>query len=137
MEKLIDLFCHVIRITDPLSIQIAVGMVGGGIPLLFLYALFILLGELTGKTARSHDARFSQASPSQGTSRPAFSSRHKVIADIPASNLKVRFTPESGHWRPLTTRSHSLFGAFALYLRCVFVDWLLKVHAPLWSGFLC
>jgi len=35
MEKLIDLFCHVIRITDPLSIQIAVGMVGGGIPLLF------------------------------------------------------------------------------------------------------
>jgi hypothetical protein len=44
MEKLIDLFCHVIRITDPLSIQIAVGMVGGGIPLLLLYALFVLLG---------------------------------------------------------------------------------------------
>ncbi|MFY9882300.1 MAG: hypothetical protein WAK39_23325, partial [Pseudolabrys sp.] len=41
--------CHVIRITDPLSIQIAVGMVGGGIPLLFLYALFILLGELAAK----------------------------------------------------------------------------------------
>ena len=46
MEKLIDLFCHAIRITDPLSIKIAVGMVGGGIPLLFLYALFVLLGEL-------------------------------------------------------------------------------------------
>ena len=35
MEKLIDLFCHAIRITDPLSIKIAVGMVGGAIPLLF------------------------------------------------------------------------------------------------------
>ena len=46
MEKLIDLFCHAIRITDPLSIKIAVGMVGGGIPLLFLSALFVLLGEL-------------------------------------------------------------------------------------------
>ena len=47
MEKLIDLFCHAIRITDPLSIKIAVGMVGGGIPLLFLSALFVLLGELS------------------------------------------------------------------------------------------
>jgi hypothetical protein len=46
MEKLIDLFCHAIRITDPLSIKIAVGMVGGGLPLLFLSALFVLLGEL-------------------------------------------------------------------------------------------
>jgi hypothetical protein len=46
MEKLIDVFCHAIRITDPLSIKIAAGVVGGGIPLLFLYALFILLGEL-------------------------------------------------------------------------------------------
>ena len=46
MEKLVDLFCHAIRITDPLSIKIAVGMVGGGIPLLFLSALFVLLGEL-------------------------------------------------------------------------------------------
>jgi hypothetical protein len=46
MEKLIDIFCHAIRITDPLSIKIAVGMVGGGIPLLFLSALFVLLGEL-------------------------------------------------------------------------------------------
>jgi len=46
MEKLIDVFCHAIRITDPLSIKIAAGVIGGGIPLLFLYALFILLGEL-------------------------------------------------------------------------------------------
>ena len=49
MEKLIDLFCHVIHITDPLSIKIAVGMVGGGIPLLFLSALFVLLGELAAR----------------------------------------------------------------------------------------
>ena len=90
MEKLIDLFCHVIRITDPLSIQIAVGMVGGGIPLLFFVRAFHPARRANGQTARSHDARFSQASPSQGTSRPAFSSRHEVIADIPASNLKVR-----------------------------------------------
>ena len=62
MEKLIDLFCHVIRITDPLSIQIAVGMVGGGIPLLFLYALFILLGELV---AKQREVTTLQASPSK------------------------------------------------------------------------
>ena len=46
MERLVELFCHAMRISDPLSIQIAVGMVGGGIPLLFLYALFVQLGEL-------------------------------------------------------------------------------------------
>jgi hypothetical protein len=46
MEKLVDLFCHAMRITDPLSIKIAVGMVGGGIPLLFLSGLFVWLGEL-------------------------------------------------------------------------------------------
>ena len=39
MEKLVDFFCHAIRITDPLSIKIAVGVIGGGIPLLFLSAL--------------------------------------------------------------------------------------------------
>ena len=57
MEKLIDLFCHVIRITDPLSIKIAVGMVGGGIPLLFLSALFVLLGEFEERVQKcvSHD----------------------------------------------------------------------------------
>jgi hypothetical protein len=49
MEKLIDLFCHAIRITDPLSIKIAVGIIGGGIPLLFLSALFVLLGELVAR----------------------------------------------------------------------------------------
>jgi hypothetical protein len=52
MEKLIDLFCHAMRITDPLSIKIAVGMVGGGIPLLFLSALFVLLGGLRLRGAK-------------------------------------------------------------------------------------
>ena len=46
MERLIDIFCHAIRITDPLSIKIAVGVIGGGLPLLFLFALFVMLGEL-------------------------------------------------------------------------------------------
>jgi hypothetical protein len=45
MEKLIDVFCHAIRITDPLSIKIAVGIVGGGLPLIFLVALFIMLSD--------------------------------------------------------------------------------------------
>jgi len=45
MEKLIDIFCHAIRITDPLSIKIAVGIVGGGLPLIFLIAVLIMLGE--------------------------------------------------------------------------------------------
>jgi hypothetical protein len=45
MEKLIDVFCHAIRITDPLSIKIAIGIVGGGLPLLFLAALFIMLSD--------------------------------------------------------------------------------------------
>ena len=46
MERMIDLFCHAIRISDPLSIKIAVGVIGGGLPLFFLSALFIMLGEL-------------------------------------------------------------------------------------------
>jgi hypothetical protein len=44
MEKLIDIFCHAIRITDPLSIKIAV--VGGGLPLIFLAAVFMRLSEI-------------------------------------------------------------------------------------------
>ena len=36
MERLIDLFCHAIRISDPLSIKIAVGIIGGGLPLIFM-----------------------------------------------------------------------------------------------------
>jgi hypothetical protein len=46
MEKLIDVFCHVIRIYDPLSIKIATGVIGGGLPLIFLFGLFVWLGEL-------------------------------------------------------------------------------------------
>ena len=45
MEKLIDLFCHAIRITDPLSIKIAVGIVGGGLPLMIITAALVKLGE--------------------------------------------------------------------------------------------
>jgi hypothetical protein len=49
MEKLIDIFCHAIRITDPLSIKIAVGIVGGGLPLIFLFAVFMMLSELVAR----------------------------------------------------------------------------------------
>ena len=45
MEKLIDFFCHAIRITDPLSIKIAVGIVGGGLPLMIIVAALVKLGE--------------------------------------------------------------------------------------------
>jgi hypothetical protein len=49
MEKLIDIFCHAIRITDPLSIKIAVGIIGGGLPLIFIVAALTKLGELVAK----------------------------------------------------------------------------------------
>jgi|GEM_PF-634954 hypothetical protein len=49
MEKLIDLFCHAIRITDPLSIKIAVGIVGGGLPLIFMVAALMRLGDLVAR----------------------------------------------------------------------------------------
>ncbi|MGB7011274.1 MAG: hypothetical protein WCB61_13290 [Pseudolabrys sp.] len=45
MERLIDLFCHAIRISDPLSIKIAVGIIGGGLPLIFIVAALTKLGE--------------------------------------------------------------------------------------------
>jgi hypothetical protein len=45
MEKLIELFCHAIRITDPLSIKIAVGIVGGGLPLIIIVAALVKVGE--------------------------------------------------------------------------------------------
>ena len=45
MERLIDLFCHAIRISDPLSIKIAVGIIGGGLPLIFIIAALTKLGE--------------------------------------------------------------------------------------------
>ena len=49
MEKLIEIFCHAIRIVDPLSIKIAVGIIGGGLPLLFLIAVFMMLGEFVAR----------------------------------------------------------------------------------------
>src|SRR5215471_10433947 len=49
MEKLVDIFCHAIRITDPLSIKIAVGIVGGGLLLVLITAALIKLGELVAR----------------------------------------------------------------------------------------
>jgi len=49
MERLIDIFCHAIRITDPLSIKIAVGVVGGGLPLIFIVAALMRLGALAAR----------------------------------------------------------------------------------------
>ena len=46
MERLIDLFCHAIRISDPLSIKIAVGIIGGGLPPIFMVAALTKVGEL-------------------------------------------------------------------------------------------
>jgi len=53
MERLIDLFCHAIRITDPLSIKIAVGIVGGGLPLIFIVAALMRLGEFVARQRRT------------------------------------------------------------------------------------
>ena len=49
MERLIDIFCHAIRITDPLSIKIAAGVIGGGLPLIFIVAALTKLGELVAR----------------------------------------------------------------------------------------
>jgi hypothetical protein len=46
-------FCHAIRITDPLSIKIAVGIVGGGLPLISLAAVFMMLSELVARQRES------------------------------------------------------------------------------------
>ena len=53
MEKLVDIFCHAIRITDPLSIKIAVGIVGGGLLLVLITAALIKLGELVARQVKS------------------------------------------------------------------------------------
>ena len=45
MERMIDLFCHAIRISDPLSIKIAVGIIGGGLPLIFIVVALTKLGD--------------------------------------------------------------------------------------------
>ena len=49
MERLVELFCHAIRISDPLSIKIAVGIVGGGLLLVLIVAALIKLGELVAR----------------------------------------------------------------------------------------
>jgi hypothetical protein len=57
MERLIDIFCHAIRITDPLSIKIAVGIVGGGLPLIFIVAAIMKLGEFVGRQRETNVQR--------------------------------------------------------------------------------
>jgi hypothetical protein len=52
---LIGLFCHAIRITDPLSIKIAVRMVGGGIS--EASDISELLGSNTGHYYQNTSAR--------------------------------------------------------------------------------
>jgi hypothetical protein len=58
MEKLIDIFCHAIRITDPLSIKIAVGIVGGGLPLIFLAAVSLPSRSSGSICALGHEQTF-------------------------------------------------------------------------------
>ena len=53
MEKPTDIFCHAIRITGPLSIKIAVGIIGGGLPLIFLVAVFMMLSEFAARLRES------------------------------------------------------------------------------------
>ena len=53
MERLIDLFCHAIRISDPLSMKIAVGIIGGGLPLIFIVAALTKLGEFSARQRRA------------------------------------------------------------------------------------
>src|SRR5262245_1455389 len=62
MEKLIDLFCHAIRITDPLSIKIAIGIVGGGLPLIFIVAALMRLGDFVARQRRTTAQREAMAS---------------------------------------------------------------------------
>jgi hypothetical protein len=71
MEKLIDLFCHAIRITDPLSIKIAVGIVGGGLPLIFMVAALMRLGELVARQRETTVPKTpSKKGPGDETARP-------------------------------------------------------------------
>jgi hypothetical protein len=62
MEKLIDIFCHAIRITDPLSIKIAVGIVGGGLPLIFIVAALMRLGDFIARQRQTTMHREAMAS---------------------------------------------------------------------------
>ena len=69
MEKLIDIFCHAIRITDPFSIKIAVGIVGGGLPLIFLAAVFMMLSEIVAGQRESSTSVSDRPGRSKKTGR--------------------------------------------------------------------
>jgi hypothetical protein len=80
MERLIDIFCHAIRITDPLSIKIAVGIVGGGLPLIFIVAALMKFGEFLGRQRETNVQRETTVAntPSLVPDEPA---RNKESAD--------------------------------------------------------
>src|SRR5262245_13020238 len=71
MERLIDLFCHAIRITDPLSIKIAVGIVGGGLPLIFIVAALMRLGEFVARQRQTTVETIAPNTPSLIPDEPA------------------------------------------------------------------
>ena len=72
MERLIDIFCHAIRVTDPLSIKIAVGIVAGGLPLIFIVAALIRLGDLVDRQRRNaHRENILANTPSLVPDEPA------------------------------------------------------------------
>src|SRR5262249_5595236 len=111
MEKLIDIFCHAIRITDPLSIKIAVGIVGGGLPLIFLVGLFIKLSDFVARQRETTVPNAPGKNPVPDTQivakeRPADTlvplrtSQPVMLAgarkeDIPSCPIYVRFTPKA------------------------------------------
>lgn len=49
MESLMVDLCHFLRIADPFSVQVAVGVVGGGIPLLATYVFVRTVGSAIAK----------------------------------------------------------------------------------------
>jgi hypothetical protein len=58
------------------------------------------------------------------------------VRPLPSEFSLLHEAPRQRH-EPAERKPHNLsnlFNAFALYVRYVSVDWLLKVHAPFWSG---
>jgi hypothetical protein len=83
MEKLIDFFCHAIRITDPLSIKIAVGIVGGGLPLIFMVVALMRLGDLVARQRET-------SAPNTSSTVPGEPERSKEIAGRRSSSAKKK-----------------------------------------------
>ena len=83
MERLIDIFCHAIRITNPLSIKIAVGIVGGGLPLIFMVAALMRLGQLIARQRQT-------TVPNTPSLVPAAPERSKESAGRRSSSAKKK-----------------------------------------------